>query len=178
MDARLTWMVIFPSFTVSVPFPSFASFTWNIPLSVSNSAVYTPSSSVFSADDASFLSSVFSASVFSAFSASLSSAVSFASVLSSVVSAASFASVSARTGLVASNAAEMVSADIINVMERFFMVIFLLYLTLFLSDILYNDKKSHSFSLYNISARKLLQVLRAVIVWAILKSCYCSINVQ
>ncbi|WP_418450579.1 FAD-dependent oxidoreductase [Blautia sp.] len=39
LEARLTWIVILPSFTVRVPFPSFASFTWNIPLSVSNSAV-------------------------------------------------------------------------------------------------------------------------------------------
>ena len=38
-------MVIFPSFTVRTPFPSFASLTWNILLSVLKSAVYVPSSS-------------------------------------------------------------------------------------------------------------------------------------
>ena len=32
-------MVIFPSFTVRVPLPSLVSFTWNMRLSVVNSAV-------------------------------------------------------------------------------------------------------------------------------------------
>ena len=42
-DCRLTWKTIFPSATVSVPIPSQASLAWNMPLSVLNSAVYTPS---------------------------------------------------------------------------------------------------------------------------------------
>ena len=43
LDTRLTWKVILPSLTVRVPLPSQASLAWNMPLSVSNSAVYTPS---------------------------------------------------------------------------------------------------------------------------------------
>ena len=39
LDARLTWMVMLPSLTVSVPLPSQASFAWNMLLSVLNSAV-------------------------------------------------------------------------------------------------------------------------------------------
>ena len=43
LDTKLTWKVILPSLTVRVPLPSQASLAWNMPLSVSNSAVYTPS---------------------------------------------------------------------------------------------------------------------------------------
>ena len=44
-DCRLTWKVIVPFSTVSVPMPSTASLAWNILLSVLNLAVYTPSGS-------------------------------------------------------------------------------------------------------------------------------------
>ena len=44
-DCRLTWKVIVPFSTVSVPMPSTASLAWNILLSVLNVAVYTPSGS-------------------------------------------------------------------------------------------------------------------------------------
>ena len=43
VEARLTWKVIWPFSTVRVPLPSQASLAWNMLLSVSNSAVYTPS---------------------------------------------------------------------------------------------------------------------------------------
>ena len=39
------WMVISPSFTVRIPFPSLVSLTWNILPSVVKSAKYTPSAS-------------------------------------------------------------------------------------------------------------------------------------
>ena len=44
-DCRLTWKVIVPFSTVSVPMPSTASLAWNMLLSVLNLAVYTPSGS-------------------------------------------------------------------------------------------------------------------------------------
>ena len=43
LEDRLTWKVICPFSTVRVPMPLQASLAWNMPLSVSNSAVYTPS---------------------------------------------------------------------------------------------------------------------------------------
>ena len=49
MDARLTWKVITPFSTVRVPLPLQASLVWNILLSVSKSAVYTPSGRAVSA---------------------------------------------------------------------------------------------------------------------------------
>ena len=49
MEARLTWKVITPFSTVSVPLPLQASLVWNILLSVSKSAVYTPSGRAASA---------------------------------------------------------------------------------------------------------------------------------
>ena len=113
LEARLTWIVILPSFTVRVPFPSFASFTWNIPLSVSNSAVQVPSSNVSLLDA--------SVSLLSVFSESASFAV--VSSLSVVSSVAVSVSVFAATGLVPIRVAEIVSADINNVNERFFMII-------------------------------------------------------
>ena len=126
LDARLTWIVILPSFTVRTPFPSFASFTWNIPLSVSNSAVYVPSSNVSPfAASASLPSSAF-ASVFFA-SDSSESALSVLSSLSAFSSVAVSVSVSARIGLVPRSVAEIVSADINNVNERFFMIFLSLF---------------------------------------------------
>ena len=49
MEARLTWKVITPFSTVKVPLPLQASLAWNILLSVSKSAVYTPSGRAASA---------------------------------------------------------------------------------------------------------------------------------
>ena len=49
LEARLTWKVICPFSTVRVPMPLQASLAWNMPLSVSNSAVYTPSGRAASA---------------------------------------------------------------------------------------------------------------------------------
>ena len=49
MEARLTWKVITPFSTVRVPLPLQASLVWNILLSVSKSAVYTPSGRAASA---------------------------------------------------------------------------------------------------------------------------------
>ena len=49
MEARLTWKVITPFSTVRVPLPLQASLVWNILLSVSKSAVYTPSGRAVSA---------------------------------------------------------------------------------------------------------------------------------
>ena len=49
MEARLTWKVITPFSTVKVPLPLQASLVWNILLSVSKSAVYTPSGRAASA---------------------------------------------------------------------------------------------------------------------------------
>ena len=43
VEARLTWKVIWPFSTVRVPLPLQASLAWNMELSVSKSAVYTPS---------------------------------------------------------------------------------------------------------------------------------------
>ena len=51
MEARLTWKVITPFSTVSVPLPLQASLVWNILLSVSKSAVYTPSGRAVSATE-------------------------------------------------------------------------------------------------------------------------------
>ena len=54
LEVRLTWKVILPFSTVRVPLPSQASFAWNMLLSVSKSAVYTPSgrAAVSAAEDA------------------------------------------------------------------------------------------------------------------------------
>ena len=49
LEAKLTWKVICPFSTVRVPMPLQASLAWNMPLSVSNSAVYTPSGRAASA---------------------------------------------------------------------------------------------------------------------------------
>ena len=65
VDVRATCIVALPSFTVSVPLLSYASFTWNIELSVVNSAVYVPSErAIFSVFSAFFVLSVASCTAF------------------------------------------------------------------------------------------------------------------